>query len=371
MTVETAEDLDKPKATAATSRIRRAQQDPAWLRWTLTGLAITVVGVLIVIPVLHVFAGALAEGASVYWKNLVDDPDTRHAILLTLTVVPIAVTANVIFGVAAAWAIARFSFPGRTLLTALIDLPFSVSPVVAGLMFVLIFGLQGYFGAFLRRDGYAFMPYLVSAILVLLLAVAYFVFRPNHRRARRGLWKAPPLALLLGGATVFALLVLGQQAFEVWPANQNLKIIFATPGLVLATSFVTFPFVARELIPVMNAIGADEELAALSLGASGWQMFWHVTVPNVKWGLVYGIILCNARAMGEFGAVYVVSGHIAGETDTMPLRIEKLFQEYNMPGSFAVASVLTLLAILTLVVKRKLEDRIPQPEQGRETGAHP
>jgi sulfate transport system permease protein len=150
-----------------------------------------------------------------------------------------------------------------------------------------------------------------------------------------------------------------QQHFHVWPAHKSLKIIFATPGLVLATSFVTFPFVARELIPVMEAIGADEELAAVSLGANGWQMFWHITVPNIKWGLVYGIILCNARAMGEFGAVYVVSGHIAGQTDTMPLRIEKLFQEYNLPGSFAVASVLTLLAILTLIVKAGLEHKVP------------
>jgi sulfate transport system permease protein len=150
-----------------------------------------------------------------------------------------------------------------------------------------------------------------------------------------------------------------QQYFEVWPRNQSLKIIFATPGLILATAFVTFPFVARELIPVMEAVGPDEELAAVSLGASGWQIFWHVTVPNIKWGLVYGIILCNARAMGEFGAVYVVSGHIAGQTDTMPLRIEKLFQEYNLPGSFAVASVLTLLAILTLIAKIKLERRVP------------
>jgi sulfate/thiosulfate transport system permease protein len=283
--------------------VRHAQQDPAWVRWTLTLAAMAVVVVLIVIPVLQVFAGALADGVGVYWKNLVADADTRHAIRLTLTVVPIALAANVVFGVAAAWAIARFRFPGRTLLIALIDLPFSVSPVVAGLMFVLIFGLQGYLGPFLREHG--------------------------------------------------------------------IKVLFATPGLVLATAFVTFPFVARELIPVMEALGSDEETAAVSLGATGWQMFWRVTLPNVKWGLAYGIILCNARAMGEFGAVYVVSGHIAGQTDTMPLRIEKLFQEYNLPGSFAVASVLTLLAILTLVVKAGLERRVaPASREPRTEDAH-
>jgi sulfate/thiosulfate transport system permease protein len=357
---------EKPRPAAARGKVRRARQDPAWLRWSLTAGAIAAVTVLIVIPVVNVFAEALAGGVSVYWKNLFADPDTRHSILLTLTVVPIALVANVIFGIAAAWTISRFSFPGRTLLTALIDLPFSVSPVVAGLMFVLIFGLQGYFGAFLRRDGYAIMPYLISGLGVLLFVLAYLVFRPSHPRARRGAWKYPAPVLLISGAAVFALLFFVQQSLGVWPANQSLKVIFATPGLVLATSFVTFPFVARELIPVMNAIGADEELAALSLGASGWQMFWHVTVPNVKWGLVYGIILCNARAMGEFGAVYVVSGHIAGETDTMPLRIEKLFQEYNMPGSFAVASVLTLLAILTLIAKSGLERKVTRVIHGDE-----
>jgi sulfate transport system permease protein len=275
-------------------RVRHAQQDPLWLRLTLTLAAAAVVGVLIVVPVVHVFAGALSGGVASYWRNLFGDPDTRHSILLTLTVVPGALAANIVFGLAAAWAIARFRFPGRTLLTALIDLPFSVSPVVAGLMFVLIFGLQGYLGPLLQRHG--------------------------------------------------------------------VKVLFATPGLVLATAFVTFPFVARELIPVMQAIGDEEETAAISLGASGWEMFRRVTVPNIKWGLLYGIILCNARAMGEFGAVYVVSGHIAGQTDTMPLRVEKLFQEYNLPGSFAVASLLTLLAILTLVVKVSLETRV-SPER--------
>jgi sulfate transport system permease protein len=219
----------------------------------------------------------------------VEDRDTRHAILLTLIVAPAAVVLNLLFGLAAAWAIARFRFPGRSALVSLIDLPFAVSPVVAGLMLVLIFGLQGYLGPWLREH--------------------------------------------------------------------DIKIIFALPGLIAATTFVTLPFVARELILVMEAIGSDEETAAVSLGASGWQLFWRVTLPNIKWGLLYGVILCNARAMGEFGAVYVVSGHIAGQTDTMPLRVEKLFQEYNNPGSFAVASVLTSLALVTLVAKMALERR--------------
>jgi sulfate transport system permease protein len=310
------------------------------------------VTLLIVVPIVNVFAEALAEGAGVYWKNLFADPDTRHSIVLTLTVLPIVLVANLVFGVSAAWAITRFKFPGRSLLTSLIDLPFSVSPVVAGLMFVLIFGLQGYFGQFLRRDGYSVMPY-VMALLGLLCAIIAYSLLPSGRPPR-AFWKHS-IVVVLGGGPLFALLVYLQQYFHVWPANTSLKIIFALPGLVLATAFVTFPFVARELIPVMDAIGPEEEMAAVSLGANGWQMFWHVTVPNIKWGLVYGIILCNARAMGEFGAVYVVSGHIAGQTDTMPLRIEKLFQEYNLPGSFAVASVLTLVAILTLVVKSKLE----------------
>jgi len=351
----------QPKVKAAAAAKRRAQRDPAWVQWGLTAIALSTVGVLIGIPIVNVFVEALAEGPGVYWKNLFGDPDTRHAILLTLTVVPIALVANVIFGLAAAWSITRFKFRGRSLLTALIDLPFSVSPVVAGLMFVLIFGLQGYLGPFLRRDGYSIMPYVTSLIVVLGAVVTFFLIRPHHsnRNQQRGLWRHPWLVALGGGALLFAGLVLTQQYLEIWPKNASLKIIFAVPGLVLATSFVTFPFVARELIPVMDAIGPDEELAAVSLGASGWQMFWHITLPNVKWGLVYGVILCNARAMGEFGAVYVVSGHIAGQTDTMPLRIEKLFQEYNLPGSFAVASVLTLLAIFTLFVKSRLEHQLP------------
>jgi sulfate transport system permease protein len=263
------------------------RSDPRWVRVMLVAAALGVIGVLIVIPLVDVFVEAFARGFGAYWQTLTADEDTLAAIRLTLTVAPLAVATNLVFGIAAAWAIARFRFPGRTLLTALIDLPFSVSPVVAGLIFVLIFGLQGYLGPWLRAHDW--------------------------------------------------------------------RIIFATPGLVLATTFVTFPFVARELIPVMEAIGAEEEIAAVSLGASGWQLFRRVTLPNIKWGLVYGIILCNARAMGEFGAVYVVSGHITGRTDTMPLRVEKLFQEYNTPGAFAVASLLASLALVTLAVKTALE----------------
>lgn len=356
--------LDPPSAAVAAgleahAAVRRVRQDPAWLRWTLIGAAGLVLGLLVVVPVVHVFYVALQDGLGTYWRNLTGDPDTRHSIQLTLTVVPIALAANVAFGLAAAWAIARFRFPGRSILTAFIDLPFSVSPVVAGLMFVLIFGLQGYLGPFLRRDGYALMPYVVAALALFVAILVYLLLRPASPRFRTGLWRFPGTTFLLGGALLFLGLVWLQQALELWPRGQSLKIIFALPGLVLATAFVTFPFVARELIPVMEAIGPDEELAAISLGASGWQMFRQVTLPNVKWGLAYGIILCNARAMGEFGAVFVVSGHIAGQTDTMPLRIEKLFQEYNLPGSFAVASLLTLLAIFTLVAKTKLERQLP------------
>ena len=275
------------EATPTTGVRRGGPKDPPLVRWTLTFLAIAVIGVLVIVPVANVFHQAFAPGLGTYWKNLTADPDTRHSIWLTLTVVPVSVLLNVVFGVAAAWAISRFHFPGRTILTTVIDLPFAVSPVVAGLMFVLLFGRKGYVGP--------------------------------------------------------------------WLMDHDIKILFAWPGLVLATTFVTLPFVARELIPLMEAIGSDEETAAVSLGADGWQMFWRVTVPNIKWGLLYGVILCNARAMGEFGAVKVVSGGIAGRTDTMPLRVEKLYQESNNPGSFAVASLLTALALVTLFIKVYLE----------------
>ncbi len=261
--------------------------EPLWLRCLLIGASFAIVGGLILVPLVYVFAQALGPGLHTYLENLWRDPDTRHSIWMTLTVAPISVLLNTVLGIAAAWTVTRFRFPGRTLIVTMLDVPFAVSPVVVGLMFVLLFGMQGYFGPALREWG--------------------------------------------------------------------IKIIFAWPGLVLATTFVTLPFVARELIPLMEALGADEELAAVSLGANPWQLFWRVTLPNIKWGLAYGIIQCNARAIGEFGAVYVVSGRIDGETYTMPLRVDKLFQEYNMPASYAVASLLTLMAVATLGIKLLLE----------------
>jgi len=232
-------------------RFRKAQQDPAWVRWSLTAFVLLVVGVLIVVPVVNIFVQALTPGLGVYLQNLFADPDTRQSMLLTLTVVPIALVANIIFGVAAAWAVARFDFRGRSLLIALIDLPFAVSPVVAGLMFVLIFGLQGYLGQFLRDDGYSIMPWLISALAVVVFVLMFFLLRPSGSKARHALWNHPGLVVSAGSVLVFGLLVYLQLHFEVWPRNQSLKIIFALPGLVLATAFVTFPFVARELIPVM------------------------------------------------------------------------------------------------------------------------
>ena len=273
--------------TPSSTGYLRAHEDPPIVRRILIGLALAVMIFLVVIPLVVVFVEAFSKGLSVYWDNLVHDPDTLHSIRLTLLVAPVAVLLNLVFGIAGAWAIARFRFPGRAFLTALIDMPFTVSPVVVGLFLLLLFGMQGIFGPWLRAH--------------------------------------------------------------------DLRVVFAYPGLVLATIFVTFPVIARELIPLMEALGSEEEVAAVSLGARGWQLFRLVTVPNIKWGLLYGVILCNARAMGEFGAVYVVSGHIAGRTDTMPLRVEKLFQEYNMAGAFAVASVLALLALLTLLLKTTLE----------------
>jgi sulfate transport system permease protein len=251
----------------------------------LIGLALAFLGLMLFVPVIAVFAEALRKGWGAYW-TAIKEPDAWAAIKLTLTVAAIAVPANLVFGVAASWAIAKFDFRGKQMLITLIDLPFSVSPVVSGLIYVLIFGAQG--------------------------------------------WLGP------------------------WLSENDFKVIFAVPGIVLATVFVTFPFVARELIPLMQAQGTEEE-AALVLGASGWQTFWHVTLPNIKWGLLYGVILCNARAMGEFGAVSVVSGHIRGLTNTMPLHVEILYNEYNFVAAFAVASLLASLAFVTLVLKSIVE----------------
>ena len=258
------------------------------VRWLLTALALGFMGLFLVLPLAAVFVEALRGGWQAYWDAL-KEPDALAAIRLTLLTAAIAVPMNLVFAVAAAWCIAKFEFRGKSFLTTLIDLPFSVSPVVAGLIYVLVFGAQG--------------------------------------------WLGP------------------------WLAEHDIKIVFAVPGIVLATVFVTFPFIARELIPLMQAQGTDEEQAAQVLGASGWQTFWHVTLPNIKWGLVYGVILCNARAMGEFGAVSVVSGHIRGQTNTMPLHVEILYNEYQGAAAFAVASLLALLAIVTLVLKSIVEWR--------------
>jgi sulfate transport system permease protein len=276
----------KTRSTTAQQASRRGTEESPVIKWLLISLALAFCLVFLLLPLANVFAQAFAKGWGYYLRSLTE-PDSWAAIRLTLLVAAITVPLNVLFGLAAAWAIAKFDFRGKSLLITLIDLPFSVSPVVAGLMFVVLFGLQGFFGK--------------------------------------------------------------------WLDEHDLKIIFAVPGIVLATTFVTFPFVARELIPVMQATGTEQEQAALTLGANGWQTFWHVTLPSVKWGLIYGIILCNARAMGEFGAVSVVSGHIAGQTDTMPLRVQKLYEEYNAPAAFAVASLLALLALLTLGIKTWLE----------------
>jgi sulfate transport system permease protein len=258
------------------------------VRYTLIGLALGFVLLFLLLPLAAVFTEALRKGLGAYVEAL-QEPDAMSAIRLTLITAAIAVPLNLVFGVAAAWAIAKFDFRGKAFLITLIDLPFSVSPVVAGLIYVLMFGAQGWFGP--------------------------------------------------------------------WLAAHDVKVIFAVPGIVLATVFVTFPFIARELIPLMQAQGNDEEQAAIVLGANGWQTFWYVTLPNIKWGLIYGVILCNARAMGEFGAVSVVSGHIRGQTNTMPLHVEILYNEYQSAAAFAVASLLALLALVTLLIKSVVEWR--------------
>lgn len=267
---------------------RRTAGGAAWVRYALIGTAVLFLTVFLFVPLAFVIVEGLRKGAGAYLAAITE-PDALAAIRLTLVAAAIAVPANVVFGVAAAWAIAKFRFPGKNVLITLIDLPFSVSPVIAGLIYVLIFGMQGWFGP--------------------------------------------------------------------WLAEHDVKVIFAVPGIVLATMFVTFPFVARELIPLMQAQGIEQEEAATVLGARGWQTFWRITLPNVKWGLLYGIILCNARAMGEFGAVSVVSGHIRGSTNTLPLHVEILYNEYQFAAAFACASLLALLALVTLVLKFIVERR--------------
>jgi len=273
----------------SSNKLTRATPEPAWVRITLLTVGLGFLFFFLGLPLVAVFVEALAQGLPIYLEAL-KEPETRSAIWLTIVIALAVLPFNILFGVAAAWAIAKFDFRGKSLLITLIDLPFAVSPVVAGLIFILMFGSQGYFGE--------------------------------------------------------------------WLAAKEIKIIFAVPGMILATLFITFPFIARELIPLMQAQGKDEEEAAISLGASGWQMFWRVTLPNIKWGLLYGVILSNARAMGEFGAVSVVSGHIRGETNTLPLHVEILYNEYNAIGAFAAASVLALLALVTLVAKTIVEWRM-------------
>lgn len=264
----------------------RTTTESGWVRYSLIGVALTFMFFFLVLPLAAVVTEALRKGWDAYWLAL-QEPDAWSAIRLTFITALIAVPLNLVFGVAAAWAIAKYEFTGKAFLTTLVDLPFSVSPVVAGLIYVLMFGAQGWFGP--------------------------------------------------------------------WLQAHDIQIIFAVPGIVLATVFVTFPFIARELIPLMQAQGNDEEQAAIVLGATGWQTFWYVTLPNIKWGLIYGVILCNARAMGEFGAVSVVSGHIRGQTNTMPLHVEILYNEYQSVAAFAVASLLALLAVVTLVIKSTVE----------------
>ena len=266
-----------------------AAQEPLIVKWLLTAVTIGFLAVFLFLPLLAIFAEAFRKGVGVYLASFTD-PAALAAIKLTLTVTAIAVPLNVLFGLAAAWAIGKFNFIGRNVLTTLIDLPFAVSPVISGLVFVLLFGLQGWFGPWLIFHGF--------------------------------------------------------------------KVIFAVPGIVLATVFVTFPFVARELIPLMRQQGDEEDVAAISLGAGWFQTFWRVTLPNIKWALLYGVILCNARAMGEFGAVSVVSGHIRGQTNTVPLHVEILYNEYNFVAAFAIASLLALLALATLALKSLVEWRM-------------
>lgn len=273
---------------AALDAPRPVLDEPPLVRWLLIGVALAFLGLFLLLPLAVVFSEALSRGFESYTTAL-SEPDALAAIRLTLLAAGIAVPLNLVFGLAASWCVSRFDFVGKSLLITLIDLPFSISPVIAGLLYVLMFGLHGVFGPWLQAHG--------------------------------------------------------------------LQIVFALPGIVLATVFVTFPFVARELIPLMQEQGAEEEEAALALGASGWQIFWRVTLPKIRWGLLYGVLLCNARAMGEFGAVSVVSGHIRGETNTMPLHIEILYNEFNVPAAFAVASLLALLALVTLVAKSLLEWR--------------
>jgi sulfate transport system permease protein len=304
-----------PGADSAHGAKAAATTEPAWVRYTLIGVVLLFLVLVLLLPLVAVFAEALRKGVGPYFESF-KDADAWHAIKLTLITAAIAVPLNTVFGIAAAWAIAKFEFFGKSVLITIIDIPFAVSPVISGLIYVLVFGRQGWMGEWLSDLDFHYP------------ALAWRGFAD-------GVWPV---------------------GYD-WVRQQGVKVIFAIPGIVLATTFVTFPFVARELIPLMQAQGTEEEQAALVLGASGWQTFWRVTLPNIKWGLIYGVILCNARAMGEFGAVSVVSGHIRGETNTMPLHVEIMYNEYNFVGAFAVASLLALLAVVTLILKSVVEWR--------------
>ena len=284
-------------ALAKKLQSRDATREPAIVRIILISIALIFFLSCLMLPLILVFVEAFKQGVWVYFQALVN-PDTLSAVKLTLLTAAIAVPLNVVFGVAAAWSVAKFNFRGKSILTTIIDMPFSVSPVIAGLMLVLIFGTQGWFGG--------------------------------------------------------------------WLMDHDIKVLYAVPAIVMATIFITVPFVARELIPLMEAQGTEEEEAAIVLGANGWQTFWKVTLPNIKWGLIYGVILCNARAMGEFGAVSVVSGHIRGETNTLPLHVEILYNEYTFSAAFAVSSLLALLAIVTLILKTWVEIRQEKQDQRNE-----
>lgn len=290
-----------PAVRGAPVLVPHATQEPLWVRTLLISVALLFLTLFLVVPLASVFTEAFKKGWEAYLAAITE-PDAVSAIKLTLLTAAIAVPLNLVFGVAASWVIAKFDFRGKSVLLTLIDLPFSVSPVISGLIYVLLFGAQGWFGPWLREH--------------------------------------------------------------------DIKILFAVPGIVLATVFVTFPFVARELIPLMQAQGSEEEEAALVLGASGWKTFWYVTLPNIKWGLLYGVILCNARAMGEFGAVSVVSGHIRGETNTIPLQVEILYNEYNFQAAFAVASLLAFLALITLALKSFIAWRVRGESTGSTVSEH-
>jgi sulfate/thiosulfate transport system permease protein len=283
-------ELLQPAAKSLAS-LRSQTSESAWVKWLLITVAIGFLTLFLFVPLAAVFVEALRKGIGTYWRSLIE-PNAMSAIWLTLIVVLISVPLNVVFGLAASWAITKFDFRGKSLLITLIDLPIAVSPVVSGLIFVLLFGMQGWLGR--------------------------------------------------------------------WLDSYGIQIIFAVPGIVLATIFITFPYVARELIPLMQEQETEEEQAAIMLGANGWQTFWRVTLPNVRWALLYGVVLCNARAMGEFGAVSVVSGHIRGKTNTIPLHVEILYNEYNFVAAFSVASLLALLALVTLVIKCLIETRLEE-----------